>query len=198
MFEPYKVSEENEEVYRQLCQKFLQSDGLFQCQHRDWVAKVELEEDSKERDEVEVIEEREDIRADNRPLTHTPKKLRIEKKPSLSSELESDLNETLTSGTLDFKSLQKKVVANINTSAKLDFGVLQSINPKTVCESGVPSPADEVLVQVCKKCEKLGDNVVNTVCTLLILPKVQYVANFVFNVTGYFIIKLEIKKKVIY
>lgn len=171
MIEPYEIAEENKEAYTQLCQKFLQSQGLFQCQHRDWMSKVDLEEDLKERVEIEEKEEREDKKAYKRTLTHTPKKLKTEKKPSFSSEADPDLNETIICGSTDFKSLQKKVVANINTSAKLDFDALQSIDPKTVWESGVPAPADEILVQVCKKCEKLGDNVVKTVCTLLILPK---------------------------
>ncbi|XP_063597094.1 uncharacterized protein LOC134773784 [Penaeus indicus] len=171
MIEPYKIAEENTAAYTQLCQKFLQSKGLFQCQHRDWMSEVDLEGNPNESEEMEETEEREDKKVDKKTLTHTPKKLKIESKPSFSSEADPDLNETITSGTMDFKSLQKKVVANINTSAKLDFDALQSIDPKTVCESGVPSPADEVLVQVCKKCEKLGDNVVKTVCTLLILPK---------------------------
>ncbi|XP_037775242.1 uncharacterized protein LOC119572294 [Penaeus monodon] len=171
MIEPYRIAEENKEAYTQLCQKFLQSKGLFQCQHRDWISKVDLEENAKESDEMRDTEEREDKKVDKKTLTHTPKKLKIEKKPSFSSEADPDLNETIISGTVDFKSLQKKVVANINTSAKLDFNALQSIDPKTVWESGVPSPTDEVLVQVCKKCEKLGDDVVKTVCTLLILPK---------------------------
>nr|XP_027212557.1 uncharacterized protein LOC113805701 [Penaeus vannamei] len=165
MIEPYEIAEENKEAYTQLCQKFLQSQGLFQCQHRDWMSKVDLEEDLKERVEIEEKEEREDKKAYKRTLTHTPKKLKTEKKPSFSSEADPDLNETIICGSTDFKSLQKKVVANINTSAKLDFDALQSIDPKTVWESGVPAPADEILVQVCKKCEKLGDNVVKTVCT---------------------------------
>lgn len=79
--------------------------------------------------------------------------------------------------TSDVKSLQKIFISSLNNSSMIDVKLYKAVDPLSVCASDSSVISDEILIQVCRKSEKLDDFVASVLGTLLVLPKMYHLSS---------------------
>lgn len=155
MWSNYQISEKNKEAFEELCKKFRQSPGIFQCKY------------------MSSINHQQNIQEDAQRKCSRPEKVEMDTSTTSSMKI-NDASVTLLSNLPDITAMQKNVLSSLNSTEKLDIELYKSVEPLTVCNSSTPVISEEVLIQVCKKSEKIDESIAALMGTLLILPKLYH------------------------
>ncbi|KAK3860567.1 hypothetical protein Pcinc_033390 [Petrolisthes cinctipes] len=171
MWEPHNMSEKNRIVFRDLCQMFERSPGVFQCKHR-------LTSDGP------TISRKEHISNDSSPhdtqkIERSPRKRvnldktddSLSKRTKLDNEMPSESSEKTGNKMADIKALQTMLMANLNSTEILEGNLYKVMEPADVCKCDAALVDDEILIKICKKSEKYNSTSVSVLGTFLFLPK---------------------------
>ncbi|KAK8730425.1 hypothetical protein OTU49_008002 [Cherax quadricarinatus] len=159
MWEDYNVSEKNKKTFEELCKKFRQSPGVFECKH----AEMRLHEMNTEQD-AQIDE------------NQTPKKIKLDTSHTMPVKT-SHVEELKSSMIPDVQIMQNSILNALNNSEKVNTELYKSVEPLSVCNSSAPVISDAVLFNVCKKNENSDDAVAAIVGTLFILPKLYHLSS---------------------
>ncbi|KAK7078517.1 hypothetical protein SK128_026222 [Halocaridina rubra] len=222
----YKVSEENEKMYQELCKDLLKSQSVFQYklskaeQLKSPVSSKEAETTgtnnqrtkqsrsplfSREQhattaiNEIQFESDDDNIMLDkclkarndkpqparsmidkNAKVTRNKRKLSSDDESrnrykSGDSMTENVLSGDSNNGNFRLKSIQKNFISSLNSLSTSDVKMPKFFDPSIVCKSAADELLivnDDMLVQGCKKCEKLDDHTASLLGSLIILPKI--------------------------
>lgn len=156
----YTIAEENVATYRELCKELSKTTSVF-CYKPPSSYILNSQENKRKHSDAETGAGQEDKKS-----SIVKKKVirgkNLQRKSSEISEL------------ADIKTLQKHFISSLANVSTLDTGLFKNVEPSQVCACDSSVISEDVLIQACKKSEKVDDNIASIIGSLLLLPKMYH------------------------
>ncbi|XP_068249584.1 uncharacterized protein [Palaemon carinicauda] len=160
----YTIAQENVASYQELCKELSKSTSVFL--YKPPSLNVTNSQEAKRKQSDPEIGAVQDVKSSTK-----------NKKPALGKNLHMRNKSSESSDLTDIKTLQKHFISSLGNVSALDVKLFKNVKPSQVCASDSSVISDEIIIQACKKREKVDDDVASVIGNLLLLPKMFHLSS---------------------